>query len=69
MKRVLITGMSGTGKTVVIQELAARGYRAHDLDPPQWSESIDSEASDPLTQSQGKDWIWQAARVRALLSE
>ena len=69
MKRVLITGMSGTGKTAVIQELAARGYRAHDLDTPEWSEWIDAEASDTLTPSHRKDWIWQAARVSALLSE
>jgi hypothetical protein len=26
MKRVLLTGMSGTGKSTVIEELAARGY-------------------------------------------
>jgi dephospho-CoA kinase len=69
MKRVLITGMSGTGKTAVIEELAARGYRAHDLDTPEWSEWIDSDASDGLTPKQGKDWIWQEGRVRALLSE
>ena len=34
----LITGMSGTGKSAVIQELASRGYPAHDLDTPEWSE-------------------------------
>jgi predicted ATPase len=45
MKRVLITGMSGTGKSSVIQELAARGYRAHDLDTPEWSEWIDADPS------------------------
>ena len=38
MKRVLITGMSGGGKSSVIQELVARGYQAHDLDTPEWSE-------------------------------
>lgn len=27
MKRVLLTGMSGTGKSTVINELSARGYR------------------------------------------
>jgi dephospho-CoA kinase len=69
MKRVLITGMSGTGKTAVIEELAARGYRAHDLDTPEWSEWIDADASDALTPRQGKDWIWREGRVRALLSE
>jgi dephospho-CoA kinase len=32
VKRVLITGMSGTGKSTVIAELAARGYNAADTD-------------------------------------
>ena len=32
MKRVLLTGMSGTGKSAVIRELAARGYKAIDGD-------------------------------------
>ena len=30
MKRVLVTGMSGTGKSSLLGELAARGYRAKD---------------------------------------
>jgi shikimate kinase len=68
MKRVLITGMSGTGKSAVIQELAARGYRAHDLDTPEWSEWIDTDPSDLLTPAQGKDWVWREDRVHALLS-
>ena len=68
MKRVLITGMSGTGKSSVIQELVARRYRAHDLDTPEWSEWIDTDPSDVLTPAQGKDWVWREDRVRALLS-
>ena len=32
MKRVLLTGMSGTGKSSVVEELAARGYKAIDTD-------------------------------------
>jgi shikimate kinase len=68
MKRVLITGMSGTGKSSVIQELAARGYQAHDLDTPEWSEWIDADPSDVLTPTPGKDWVWREDRVRALLS-
>jgi shikimate kinase len=69
MKRVLITGMSGTGKSSVIQELVARGYQAYDLDAPEWSKWIDTDASDMLTPTQGKDWVWREDRVRALLSK
>ena len=32
MKRVLLTGMSGTGKSSVVRALAARGYKAVDTD-------------------------------------
>ena len=32
MKRVLLTGMSGTGKSSVVRELVARGYKAVDID-------------------------------------
>jgi shikimate kinase len=69
VKRVLITGMSGSGKSSVIQELAARGYQAHDLDTPEWSEWIDTDPSDVLTPTPGKDWVWREHRVRALLSQ
>ena len=69
MKHVLITGMSGTGKSSVIQELVARGYRAYDLDNPEWSEWIDTDPSDVMTPMQGKDWVWREDRVRALLSQ
>lgn len=69
MNRVLITGMSGTGKSAVIQELAAREYHAHDLDTAEWSEWIDADPSDVLTPRHGKDWVWRETRVRRLLSE
>lgn len=69
MKRVLITGMSGTGKSAVVEELLARGCRAFDLDTPEWSHWVDTDPSDPFTPAKGKDWIWREDRVRALLSE
>jgi dephospho-CoA kinase len=32
VKRILLTGMSGTGKSSVVEELTARGYKAIDTD-------------------------------------
>ncbi|HET9904659.1 MAG TPA: AAA family ATPase [Xanthobacteraceae bacterium] len=66
--RVLITGMSGTGKSAVTEELAARGHRAVDLDTSEWSAWIDIDSTDTLTPRKGKDWIWQEDKVRALLA-
>jgi shikimate kinase len=37
MRRVLLTGMSGTGKSSVIAELKRRGFAAIDMDEPGWS--------------------------------
>lgn len=36
MSRVLITGMSGAGKTTVLRELSRRGYRTIDTDYDAW---------------------------------
>jgi shikimate kinase len=66
--KVLITGMSGTGKTAVIHELQARGFTAIDLDTPEWSHWVDTAPTDDLTPADGKDWVWQEDRVRVLLS-
>jgi shikimate kinase len=38
MKRVLLTGMSGTGKSSAIEELRKRGFKGIDMDEPGWSE-------------------------------
>lgn len=68
MKRVLITGLSGTGKSSVVAALASRGYRAVDLDTPEWSEIV---ASDSPTSGLGggRDQVWREERVAALLAD
>ncbi len=44
MKRVLLTGMSGTGKSATIRDLVARGHAAVDLDDAAWSAWADTDA-------------------------
>lgn len=68
MKSILITGMSGAGKTAVIRELAARGHDTRDLDTPEWSEWVDADPEDTLTPGEGQDWVWREAPLRALLA-
>jgi shikimate kinase len=55
--RVLITGMSGVGKSSVLQELARRGYRTVDTDYGDYHETIDRET------------LWREDRIDALLSQ
>ncbi|MPY67802.1 AAA family ATPase [Deinococcus sp. SDU3-2] len=62
MRRVLITGMSGTGKSSVVRELARRGFRAVDTDTDDWSEWTTDAEGQP-------DWIWREGPMRALLAE
>lgn len=68
MKRVLLTGMSGTGKSTVIEDLAARGYKAVDTDYGGLSELV-SVSEDELTGLEpGQDWVWREDRIQELLS-
>jgi predicted ATPase len=47
MKRVLITGMSGTGKSTLMGEFAALGYKTVDTDLDGWcTPADDRESSD-----------------------
>lgn len=67
--RVLLTGMSGAGKSTITAELAARGYGAVDLDTPEWSEWVNADPADVLAPGDGKDWVWRLDRVRSLLRD
>jgi dephospho-CoA kinase len=55
---VLVTGMSGTGKSSVLALLEARGYDTVDTDTDEWSEWT----------ADGTDWIWRPAAITALLT-
>lgn len=52
MTRILITGMSGTGKTTLLNELAIRGCQTVDTDYDGWTTS---------------DGTWDEPRIEALL--
>jgi dephospho-CoA kinase len=55
VKRVLITGMSGTGKSSLLDELAARGHRTVDTDYGDYFHTVDGER------------LWREDRISALL--
>jgi hypothetical protein len=61
--------MSGTGKSTVIRELAARGYKAIDAGEPGWSEMVDAPGHPGISASApGRDWLWREDRIQRLLS-
>ena len=71
MKRILLTGLSGTGKSTIIAELAARGYNAIDADSPEYSEWLelphDSDELGSLVEG-NRDWVWREDRIQAILA-
>ncbi len=65
MYRVLITGVSGVGKSTVVAALAAHGHRAVDTDYGGYcSPAPDVEPPGPVAQP---GWVWNEARLRSLL--
>jgi shikimate kinase len=55
--RVLITGISGAGKSALLRELARRGYRTVDTDYGDYHETVDGEQ------------LWREDRIAALLAD
>jgi shikimate kinase len=62
MVKILVTGMSGTGKSTVLEELYRRGHETVDTDCDTWSEFV---ASDDHGRS--SDWVWREDRIGRLL--
>lgn len=63
MTRVLVTGMSGTGKSTVLGELRRRGHRVVDTDYGAWSEDVTAPDGSSVEQ------LWREERMSALLAE
>src|SRR5262249_24266696 len=63
MARVLVTGMSGTGKSTALAELARRGFRVVDTDSRSWSEwARDADGG-------RGEWLWREDRMAELLAK
>ena len=65
MSRVLVTGMSGTGKSSALAELGRRGYRVVDTDDPGWREY--REYVEPFDEVRRGGWLWVEQKITALL--
>ena len=63
MTAVLITGMSGVGKSTVLAELARRGHRVVDCDEDAWSKQV------PSADGRGIEQHWREEAVARLLAE
>jgi predicted ATPase len=62
MPKVLVTGMSGTGKSTALQALGERGHHVVDTDTDQWSRWV--TLADGST-----DWVWREDAVTELLAD
>jgi adenylate kinase family enzyme len=61
MPKVLVTGMSGTGKSTALDLLHQRGHDVVDTDTDEWSEWV-------TLPDGSRDWIWRAEAIDALLA-
>lgn len=58
MRRILVTGMSGTGKSTVLAELAKQGFQVIETDDAPWSEWSEADGG----------YVWREDLVAGLLS-
>jgi dephospho-CoA kinase len=68
MPRILITGLSGTGKSTVTTALRRRGFAAVDADAPGYSHEIAVDHDEVTGIGGGRDWVWREDRMRDLLA-
>jgi broad-specificity NMP kinase len=60
---ILVTGMSGAGKSTALAELARRGHRVVDTDEVDWSENV------PLADKRRTERLWREDKMNVLLAE
>ena len=58
MRRILVTGMSGTGKSTALAELAKRGFQVVETDDAPWSDWSEADGG----------YVWREDLVEELLS-
>jgi dephospho-CoA kinase len=58
MSRILVTGMSGTGKSSALERLRLLGFRTVDTDQGDWAEWSEAKGG----------YVWREARIAALLA-
>jgi shikimate kinase len=68
VKRILLTGMSGVGKSAVSAALRGRGYKAVDTDYGGYAELVSVPIDEPTGLEPGQDWVWREDRIQELLS-
>lgn len=61
MVKVLITGMSGTGKSTALGMLRVRGHRTVDTDTDAWSRWV-------TLPDGSRDWVWRERAIGRLLA-
>ncbi|MDT7789540.1 MAG: hypothetical protein QOF58_7959, partial [Pseudonocardiales bacterium] len=60
---ILVTGMSGTGKSTALGRLEQRGYRVVDTDFGEWVEDV------PRPDGAGMEPQWREDRIDALIAD
>ncbi|MFI2230449.1 RNase adapter RapZ [Nocardia testacea] len=63
MTVILVTGMSGTGKSAALLALEERGYRVVDTDYGDWTENV------PGTDGRAPEPQWHEARIDLLIAD
>lgn len=58
MRSILVTGMSGTGKSTALEQLRRRGFDVVDTDEPGWTEWSDEDGG----------YVWLEDRIAELLA-